>query len=209
MMIPRLILLVVFGVITTPAHAQSRSDAPAIFVGPQIRDGFADMDAGIRDSIRDIQGELRNTSLKLAASREDATIVVIVLARGIATKGSVGSSTSSGVGGTGSGFGSVGPMWSRAARAVVMTSPPGSKRIARLLWFERVQPCSRRRTDGQLCTSGMAPPLLRSTSHGNHTRALCRRSSPQSTQGRAGGWPSDRLSPALTSKAFVAWAAPI
>jgi hypothetical protein len=68
-----------------------------------------DIDAGIRDSIKDIQAEVRTTDFKIAPTREGATLVLIVLARGIVTNGSVGMSSSSAVAGTGSGFGFVVP----------------------------------------------------------------------------------------------------
>jgi hypothetical protein len=87
------------------AFAQER---PSVFVGPLIRDGFADVDSGIRDSIRDIQQVLRNV-FPMVNTREQAKIVLTVLARGIVTNGSVGINTSSVIGGTGSGFGFVVP----------------------------------------------------------------------------------------------------
>jgi hypothetical protein len=62
----------------------------AIFVGPQTRDGFIDVDAGILDSIRDIQGELkRSRRFTLAQSADRATIVLLVVGR--RTPGSSGS----------------------------------------------------------------------------------------------------------------------
>jgi hypothetical protein len=82
---------------------------PTIFVGPQLRDGFLDIDSGIRDSIRDIQEELKRTEFSLTQNREAATLTLIVVARGIVTNGSVGFSSASVAGGTGSGFGFVVP----------------------------------------------------------------------------------------------------
>jgi len=81
----------------------AQNTMPSIFVGPQIRDGFVDIDAGIRDSIRDIREELSWSRWRIASSREDATMVLIVVARGIVTNGSVGFSS------IGSGFGWVVP----------------------------------------------------------------------------------------------------
>ena len=108
-----------------------------------MREGFVDVDSGIRDSIRDIQQEVRTSDLRLAATRDTATIVLTVLARGIVTNGSVGFSSSSALAGSGGGFGFVmpnsvptlttmlslgqyerrmqseGPTWGRAAKVVV------------------------------------------------------------------------------------------
>ena len=85
--------------------AQVQSDHPSLFVGPQTRGGFLDIDAGIRDSIRDIKEQARAAGFKLAGSEKDATLVVVVLGRGIVTAGSIGVSSASVVGGAGSGFG--------------------------------------------------------------------------------------------------------
>ena len=41
------------------AIASAQNSKPAIFVGPQIRDGFVDIDAGVRDSINDIKQEFQ------------------------------------------------------------------------------------------------------------------------------------------------------
>jgi hypothetical protein len=35
--------------------ALAQQPKPSIFIGPQMRDGFLDVDSGVRDSIRDIQ----------------------------------------------------------------------------------------------------------------------------------------------------------
>jgi hypothetical protein len=82
---------------------------PTIFVGPQLRDGFLDVDSGIRDSIRDIRAELKRTEFVIVENRDAATISLIVVGRGIVTRGSIGSSSASGIGGIGSGFGFVVP----------------------------------------------------------------------------------------------------
>jgi hypothetical protein len=74
---------------------EARQISPGLFVGPQIRDGFADVTAGIRDSILDIQEKLRPNGFALAASPESATIVVVVLGRGIVNGGSIGFSNDS------------------------------------------------------------------------------------------------------------------
>ena len=109
-----IVVILVLASLVLSASAVSAQGPPGVFVGPQIRDGFADIDAGIRDSIRDIQQEIRRSgALVFAQDREEATLVLIVLARGIVTNGSVGfssgtSSTFDGTG-TGSSFGFVVP----------------------------------------------------------------------------------------------------
>ena len=44
----------------------------AVFVGPQVRGGFADIDRGIRDSIRDLKEELQFAGFRVASKPEDA-----------------------------------------------------------------------------------------------------------------------------------------
>ena len=106
-------LAVVLGVVVatlagaSPAHAQS--DRPAVFVGPLTRGAFVDMDAGIRDSIRDIKEQARTAGFKLATSERDATLILVVLGRGVVTAGSVGFSSATVNAGTGSGLGFVVP----------------------------------------------------------------------------------------------------
>lgn len=82
-----LVTAVVF-VCAVALQAQNRT---TIFVGPQVRDGFIDIDAGIRDSIRDIQQQITDVGLfTLVKEQEHATLVLIVLGRGIVIDGSVG-----------------------------------------------------------------------------------------------------------------------
>lgn len=101
-----LFLLALSGFFT---QAAAQELIPTVFVGPHVREGFADMDAGIRDSIRDIQLEIRSEStrrelheFRLAATPDSAMLVVTVLARGIVTNSAIG--TSSIAGGNGFGF---------------------------------------------------------------------------------------------------------
>ena len=89
--------------------AYARSQQPTVFVGPQVRDGFADIDAGIRDSIRDIRRAAQSKGFRITPTQEEASLVLLVLGRGIVTNGSLGFGSSSVVGGTGSGFGFVVP----------------------------------------------------------------------------------------------------
>ena len=45
--------------------APAQEQRPSIFVGPQLRDGFLDVDTGIRDSIRDSQQEFQQGTVRL------------------------------------------------------------------------------------------------------------------------------------------------
>jgi hypothetical protein len=55
----------------------------AVFVGPQIRDGFVDLDSGVLDSIRDIKSELTDKKgLQVVTDKEHAQVVLEVLSRG-------------------------------------------------------------------------------------------------------------------------------
>ena len=57
----------------------------AIFVGPQTRDGFVDVDSGIIDSIKDIQAEFaKSSTFMLVRTDADATIVLAVVGRHLA-----------------------------------------------------------------------------------------------------------------------------
>src|SRR5262245_11743428 len=61
---------------------QGQSAGVPIFVGPQSRDGFVDVDQGVLDSIRDIKGELSKAKeFRVVASPDVATIVLEVVAR--------------------------------------------------------------------------------------------------------------------------------
>src|SRR5262245_34579473 len=61
-------------------HGQS-AGVP-IFIGPLSRDGFVDVDQGVLDSIREIEGEFRRSKeFRLVLSQDDATIVLEVVAR--------------------------------------------------------------------------------------------------------------------------------
>ena len=52
-----------------------------LYVGPQVKDGFVDIDAGVVDSIADIKGQLAGTGLRLVASEAEATVKLYVLSR--------------------------------------------------------------------------------------------------------------------------------
>jgi hypothetical protein len=63
------------------AEAQD-AERLTIFVGPQVRDGFVDMDAGIRDSIKDIQQECQAIGWTVVPTADVARLTIIVLGRG-------------------------------------------------------------------------------------------------------------------------------
>src|SRR5262249_28215066 len=87
-----------------PASVQDAARV-SIYVGAQVRDGFIDMDAGIRDSIRDIQQECSTAGLTVVADPDEAQIRLFVLGRGLPVKGEVGVSSGSAIGGIGFAFG--------------------------------------------------------------------------------------------------------
>lgn len=65
----------------------SRSASPAdqskvpVYVGPQMREGFLDVDAGILDSIQDIQEEFGHAeAFTLVRNRGEATLLLLNLA---------------------------------------------------------------------------------------------------------------------------------
>lgn len=70
---------------TTPTLVAAREAADAkikVFVGPQSRDGFVDVDRGILDSIKDIQGEFRRSRLfTIVRTGDEAQIVLTVVGR--------------------------------------------------------------------------------------------------------------------------------
>jgi hypothetical protein len=54
-----------------------------IFIGPQVRDGFVEIDRGVLDSIKDIQNELRGRrGIQIVADKERAQVVLEVVSRG-------------------------------------------------------------------------------------------------------------------------------
>lgn len=94
-------LLFAAGTLTYAQDAAQR--AVPVYIGPEIRDGFVDIDQGVSDSIKDIQNELRlDRQFIIARTREEATIRLIVLGRGIVTNGSLGFGSSHA--GTGTAF---------------------------------------------------------------------------------------------------------
>ena len=59
-----------------------------IYVGPQIREGFVDVDAGTLNSIKDLESEIYNfREFKLVDKTDDADLVLFVLGRGRVSSG--------------------------------------------------------------------------------------------------------------------------
>lgn len=60
----------------------------SIFVGPQMRDGFVDIDSGTLDSIKDIKDEIKKSDVLASVDKpEQAKIVLLVARRHITTGG--------------------------------------------------------------------------------------------------------------------------
>ena len=74
--------------ILSPAtHAQSESGKATVFVGAPVRGEFVDTSKEIQDSIKDLMSRLRGAKgLTLVPRREDANIVVTVVARGVGSE---------------------------------------------------------------------------------------------------------------------------
>jgi hypothetical protein len=79
--------------------AQSNVDRIAVFVGPTITGGFVDMDAGIRDTIKDLKEKIAAEKRLLVADRaETADVQLLVVARLVpGTAGAVGVTTGSAI----------------------------------------------------------------------------------------------------------------
>ena len=73
--------LVVAGALIGASRPGSADDpAVTIYVGPQTRDGFVDIDQGIVDSIRDIKNELRHSRLfRVVETADGSTITLTVV----------------------------------------------------------------------------------------------------------------------------------
>jgi hypothetical protein len=91
----RLIIhLLVVWVLALGSSAHAQKSATSVFIGRETRDGFIDMDAGIRDSIRDIQQECQQAGVTVARTADEAAILLVVIGRGMPVKGSVGFASS-------------------------------------------------------------------------------------------------------------------
>ncbi len=71
------------GYLTLALAAVLAASAPVpIYVGPNIRGGFVDVDKGVLDSIEDLRQELReNSSLRIVADESAAKLKLYVTAR--------------------------------------------------------------------------------------------------------------------------------
>jgi hypothetical protein len=102
-MIKAIFVGVVCVLLVAPLCAEE-SERITVFVGPQVRDGFADVDSGIRDSIKDIQQECQAAGWSVVQAADGAKLTLIVLGRGLPVKGDVGIGTGNTLAGTGSVF---------------------------------------------------------------------------------------------------------
>ena len=68
----------------------------SIYVGPNVRDGFVDIDEGVRDSIKDLQKELRENRQLLVLKDESAATLKLHVA--LRTKYATGDSVATGFG---------------------------------------------------------------------------------------------------------------
>jgi hypothetical protein len=67
---PKRAALLVLCLMSTTAHAQQKI---SIFVGPQTRDGFVDVDSGGMDSLKDIRSEFEKLrEFSVARTRDEA-----------------------------------------------------------------------------------------------------------------------------------------
>jgi hypothetical protein len=84
----RLILVALAcGSLAIGLQAQAQRKVP-IFVGPQTRDGFVDVDGGVLDSIKDIQSELKRSRLfEVVEAADKATMVLVVVGRRLSGSG--------------------------------------------------------------------------------------------------------------------------
>src|SRR5258708_9782234 len=63
----------------------------AIFVGPQTREDFVDVDRGVLDSIRDIRAEIGGKKrLRLVPLKDQAQVILEVLSRGSTSSSGAG-----------------------------------------------------------------------------------------------------------------------
>ena len=67
-------LVVIWALALLASRAVAQSGGPKIYVGPLVREGFADIDTGIRDSIRDIGQEVRAAGFRDVNAPPDAAV---------------------------------------------------------------------------------------------------------------------------------------
>jgi hypothetical protein len=67
-----------------PAYDAAGRRIVGLYIGPDTRDGFADVDRGILDSINDLRAEFKRVKqLRIVDTTLDADVVVAVLSRGL------------------------------------------------------------------------------------------------------------------------------
>jgi hypothetical protein len=85
----RALLAIGIVLVTTSAMAKDNA-APkrvTIFVGPSSRDGYVEIDKGIKDSIKDLKNQIRGKrGLAVVDTKDTAQIVLEVLGRGATSK---------------------------------------------------------------------------------------------------------------------------
>jgi hypothetical protein len=93
--LPRMVFSITLLAFTMAALAQTKGDVKVkIYVGPQTRNGFVDIDSGIQDSIKDVQDELRKSkSFTVVNNVDEAELVLLVVGRRSIEEGATGVST--------------------------------------------------------------------------------------------------------------------
>jgi hypothetical protein len=93
-MLPALLLTLGLAPMSIAPLATAAKDEPkiAIYIGPQTREGFVDVDSGVLDSITDVQSAFKRASkFRVVQTAEKADIVLFVVGRRTAGQsGSVG-----------------------------------------------------------------------------------------------------------------------
>lgn len=80
-----LALMFTFGLIASSTSEVQKPAAVPIYVGPQVRDGFIDVDRGVLDSIDDVVRELRKDKrLRIVSRADEATLRLEILSRAVA-----------------------------------------------------------------------------------------------------------------------------
>ena len=87
--VPLCVLTALVALGLAPLKAQ---DLVTIWIGPQTRDGFIDMDEGIHDSINDLAKVLDDSVFRLVDEPDEATLTLLVRGRGYGGTFGVGGS---------------------------------------------------------------------------------------------------------------------
>jgi len=67
-------LVVIWALVLLVSWAVAQTRGPTIYLGPLVREGFADIATGIRDSIRDIRHEVRAAVFSDVNATADAAV---------------------------------------------------------------------------------------------------------------------------------------